>query len=333
MIKIALSGCAGGISGSHLRAYSQLSGVRLVAMCDVDKDKGQQIAQKYQATFYDDYEKMLDREPEIDMVDICSPDQFHCRQIVSAAEHKKHILCEKPIAITIEELQKIESAVVNNNIYFMPAMVYRWQPEIRKIKDVIESAKIGKPVAVFFTSRGSFYPYPETSFYRKRESGGQFVHNGVHFLDILTFLLNSIPTKVFTTSLSYYKDENRLETPNYYLGSFLFSRNEIVKLEYNLLLSYLPMGSWEMVIVGNEGAIELDDLKDSSISYFSKDNFFCVNSFSYFSEAAFLSEIEHFVDCIRNNKAPSISLKEAIAVTRGCILAVESAYTKKEYEI
>ena len=51
MIKIALSGCAGGISGSHLRAYSQLSGVRLVAMCDVDKDKGQQIAQKYQATF------------------------------------------------------------------------------------------------------------------------------------------------------------------------------------------------------------------------------------------------------------------------------------------
>ena len=184
----------------------------LAAVCDSRKEEGLRVAERYGARFYADYEEMLDRE-RCDIVDICTPDYLHCRQIEMAARKGCHVLCEKPLATTYAEVTRIREAVREHGVFVMPAMNQRWFHAYAQARLLIDGGKIGRPVFGRYVWKGTFYPYPPGSYHRKKESRGQFLHNGIHYLDVMCFLMNTLPVAAFAQTARHY-EEDPLETPN-----------------------------------------------------------------------------------------------------------------------
>lgn len=232
---VAIVGGATGVAGAHLAAYRFLGKNRIVAICDINTVEGPEVARRYKSFFTDDYKEML-KQPGIDIVDICSPDNYHCEHTILAAKYGYHILCEKPLAMSPEEAKCIKEVVNKAGIKFMVAMSLRWAPHHIKIKELISKGVIGKPVFVRYQRKGTFYSYPESSFYRKKESLGQFLHNGVHYVDEICDFLDALPKKVYGVTTSYFTPDNVLETPNYHLANIEMSEGQIVEIEYNELL-------------------------------------------------------------------------------------------------
>ncbi|GAE95085.1 NAD binding oxidoreductase [Gracilibacillus boraciitolerans JCM 21714] len=91
---------------------------------------------------FDSYEALLD-DPEIQAVYIPLPNALHKQWVIAAANKKKHVLCEKPVAITSAELDEMVSACKKNNVVFMEAFMYQFHPQHQKVKELINQGMIG----------------------------------------------------------------------------------------------------------------------------------------------------------------------------------------------
>jgi predicted dehydrogenase len=332
---IGITGGAQGISGQHLAAYRKLDRARIVAICDRNEELGRKVAAEYGAKFFTEPEEML-ALPELDIVDICSPDFVHCEHAVKAAEAGKHVLCEKPLCMSLAEAEQIRAAVEKSGVVFMVAQVKRWFPSLRKMRDIVRSGAIGKPVFARYQSTGCFFPYPEGSFNRKKESMGQFLHNGPHYLDEVCALMSAAPVSAYGVTASHFTETHRLETPNFHLASLGLDGGQIVEIEYNQLLVTPPWpGSFTRILLaGDRGTMEFTDGDARGLLLRSGGavrNF--TEPFRLREEEKFCGEIAHFLDCVEHNTKPEIPLELSIKVLAACLGVIESGETGKAVEI
>jgi len=330
-VGIGIVGVGSGIASVYLAAYKLVGNNKIVAVCDTNTKRGIEIARKYGAFFTDDYEEMLNY-PGIDIINIFSPDNFHYQHIISAAQRGYNTLCTKPMAMSVEEAVHIKEVVEKTGIKFMVGMCNRWKPYHRKIKELISSGTIGEPVFISYKVKGAFYNYPEDSFYRKKESIGQFLHNGVHYVDEICDFFDSVPKKVYGVTTSYFPPDNILETPNYHLANIEMDRGGIAKIEYNELLINPPTPelSLNIFIVGTKGSIEYSHQENEGLLHLKGKEIINIDfPDEYFSLYPFVKLVEHFLDCVRKNHNPVISLDVSVKVLQTCLGVIESASIEK----
>ena len=111
-LKVALIG-AGRWGMAHAKIYSSNHLTELIAVSDISEEKAKTMAQEYNVRYFTDYEEMLDRV-ECDAVAIVTPDFYHAKPIITAAKRDRHILCEKPLATSYEDLELILDALKGN---------------------------------------------------------------------------------------------------------------------------------------------------------------------------------------------------------------------------
>lgn len=139
MIKIGLVGC-GGISGAHVPGWQMLDDCEIVAICDVR----QEMMDKYPGPRqYLSFDEMLEKE-ELDIVDICLPTYLHPDYAIKAMEKGIHVLCEKPISLKRDDVERVYAVAEKNNVKFMVAQVLRFWPEYEKVKEIYENKTYGK---------------------------------------------------------------------------------------------------------------------------------------------------------------------------------------------
>ena len=155
MQKIALIG-AGFIGAGHAAACSNSKILELTAICDVNEEVGKALADKHGCAFYTDAEEML-KECDIDIVDICVPTFLHKTNILLAAKYKKHIICEKPVTLTMEDMDEILGAVKRAGVKFMVAQVLRFWPEYVAIKEMYDAGDFGD-VKMIYANRLAQHP-------------------------------------------------------------------------------------------------------------------------------------------------------------------------------
>ena len=101
---------------NHVRAWSGVEGTRVVAVADVDQARASALASEYGVeNVYSDYRPALER-PDVQMVSVCVPAYYHPEVTIFAAERGKHVLCEKPIALTTERAQAMIEAARRNDV-------------------------------------------------------------------------------------------------------------------------------------------------------------------------------------------------------------------------
>jgi predicted dehydrogenase len=206
-IKIGLIGC-GGITDPHIRGYLQIPNqVQVSAVSDVVEENARHRAEQVGgAQIYSDYRVML-AESGVDAVDICLPHHLHKDAIVAAANAKKHILCEKPLCLTLEEAKAVESAVKENGVTLMCAHNQLFMSAIQKARQLIEEGVLGNVYAI--RTVDSFYHTfdPKTIGWRGNRAmigGGELIDTGYHPTYMLLYLANSVPTEV-TAMLSKHR--------------------------------------------------------------------------------------------------------------------------------
>jgi len=132
MVKVAIVG-AGFMGRMHAQVYRNLNKAKLAAIADSDLEKAQLLADKYEATAYSSMEELLNKE-DIDAVDICLPTFLHKEYVIKAARAGKDILCEKPIALTVEDAEEMIQAAKINKVKLMIAQVISFWLEYVKLK-------------------------------------------------------------------------------------------------------------------------------------------------------------------------------------------------------
>jgi myo-inositol 2-dehydrogenase/D-chiro-inositol 1-dehydrogenase len=192
-LKIGIIG-AGRIGKVHLATLVQsVPEAEVVALADVNLEGAKTLAAGYGIPFVSsDYREVINR-PEVQAVVICSPTDTHARYIVETAQAGKHIFCEKPVDLSIEVIKNALAEVKKAGVKLMVGFNRRFDPNFRKVHDMVAAGKIGRPNILKITSRDPNPPAPEYI----AVSGGMFLDMTIHDFDMARYIVGSEITEVY----------------------------------------------------------------------------------------------------------------------------------------
>ncbi len=220
-VKWGVIGCGGIADRRTLPGMMLADNAELVAVMDANGDAAESCKVKYGAKYaFTSYEDVLNTD-EIEAVYIASPVFFHKEQAIAAAKAKKHILLEKPVALTVADAEEIRKACEENGVKISIGFLMRFHGYHQKIKEIIAEGKIGDIVSI----RGQFtcwYPDIEGAWRQKKATsgGGALVDMGIHVIDLIHHItgLKAVEVAAF----------NQTQTFNYEVDD---SSNVIMKMD------------------------------------------------------------------------------------------------------
>ena len=187
MVRVALVG-TGFIGEVHANSYASIENAELTAVISTTEEKGKKFAEKFGARYYPNLRALL-RNEKIDCVDICTPTKFHVDMAVEAAESGLDILSEKPIAVTLEDADRMIQAVGESGVKAMVGHTMRFWPEYVKAKEIIDGGELGEPLHAFCDRLAATPDWHKDSWGFKEElGGGASVDLHIHDLDYLIWL-------------------------------------------------------------------------------------------------------------------------------------------------
>lgn len=193
-INVGVIGCGSIAEHRHLPEYGFNQHVNIFAVCDIVPKRAEAASQKYGSLVYTDYKALL-KNPEIDAVSVCTPNYLHAEMTIAALNAGKHVLCEKPMATSLEDAMKMNEAAKKSGKKLMIGHNQRLVSSHQKAKRLIESGELGK-VHSFRTAFGHSGPEgwsidgKDSWFFKKNEAFiGAMGDLGVHKADLLRFIL------------------------------------------------------------------------------------------------------------------------------------------------
>jgi predicted dehydrogenase len=190
-LKLGLIGC-GGFGQFCLEAFSKMSEVEIFAVCDIDQKLVMETAKKYGATWYTNPENLIE-DKKLDIVHIVTPPNTHFNLSSFAIQNGKHVLCEKPLALSIKGADKLLNTAKQNDVIIPVNFILRYVKIVEIVKNIIDSGILGNPLRAYFENYAADeYMGPEHWFWNKKMSGGIFVEHGVHFFDLYNFWFGNV---------------------------------------------------------------------------------------------------------------------------------------------
>lgn len=256
-INFAIVGC-GRIAGRHAEIINRTA--NLTSVCDIAVSRAKAFADKFNCSYYQDLEKMLTGENSIDVVSVCTPNGLHAEHTVSSLKAGKHVICEKPMAISAGDCkQMIEEADEQKKNLFIVKQ-NRFNPPVAALKEAIDGGKLGKiinaEVNCFWNRNNDYY---ESSDWKgkKQMDGGILYTQFSHFIDLLYWMIGDVK-KIFALAKNFlhagtieFEDTGAiiLEFENGALGTINFTVNSFQK---NMEGSFTVFGEKGTVKIGGQ---------------------------------------------------------------------------------
>ncbi len=187
-------GC-GVIGPWHAQAITGAEGAELVAVCDIVEQKAKKLGEEYSVPYVTDINEFLARE-DVQAVSICTPSGMHAEQAIAAAEAGKHILCEKPLDITLERIDAMIEAAAANNVKLAGVFQRRTLPSSQRVREAVRGGKLGKVVLgdcyqKYYRSH-EYYASGEWRATWDLDGGGALMNQGVHGVDLLLWIMGDV---------------------------------------------------------------------------------------------------------------------------------------------
>lgn len=287
-------------------AIKRADNAEVVAIASRDS-KVYNIAKKLEIEkAYESYEALLE-DKEIDAVYIPLPNHLHKEWVFKAAANGKHVLCEKPLAITSIEASEIVQFCKKNNVKFMEAFMYQFHPQHNRVREIITSGEIGE-VKLFKSSHSFNFDNRDNNIRMKKEMGGGTIYDiGCYSIHAMRLVLQSEPVEVHTLAELDPKTEVDLSA---YIS---------IKLENGIQAiidcSFDMAGRNEYEVVGTKGIIRVPfafrpDRNGGVGSVIVQSN--GVTREEKFHGDIYRLEVEHFSNVILNDNDPIYSGESAI---------------------
>ena len=323
-----------GILGNlHATVYNRLGDAELVAVCDVDGARAKVAAEKFGAqTHYTDYEALL-RNPDIQAVSIATPDFAHKEIAVAAAQAGKHILCEKPLATTVDEAQAIVDAAAQAGVTLMVDFHNRVNPPIVAAQQSIAAGEIGDPAYGYARLSNTTFVPMEMLSWAAKSSALWFLC--CHTVDMMRFLLNDEVTRVYGVNRSGILKSKGIDTQDFHVAIAEFARGTVVTFENAWILprSQPIVYDFKVQLLGSDGAIYIDPSHHGALEKHTNDTLAYgditgITPTSDLRIGGFMLEsIARFVDAVVHGKPVLATGADGVAATRVLCAMIESAET------
>lgn len=186
---------AGLIAGVHADAYRACPGVRLVAVADLLPAKAERLADRHAAHVVADVQGLL--ELGVDVIDICTPPRQHVDPALLALAAGRHVICEKPLARTMDGGRRVRAASERARGLLMVGHITRFEPDHRAARDLVESGAIGEVRQVVHSTASSLPGWSEGGWLADpAESGGPLLDQAVHSFDFARWIVGSPAVRV-----------------------------------------------------------------------------------------------------------------------------------------
>ncbi len=276
-------------------------------------------AQKYNIKTFSDKAEDIFNNPEIDAVYIASPVYCHKEQVIEAAKAKKHILCEKPLALTSKDSEEMVSECEKNNVLLQEGYMMRFHGAHRKIKEIIDNGIIGKPVYAR-AQLSCWYP-PIEGAWRQipgQGGGGALIDMASHLYDLLEMFygpVSQIAAVANTQVHSYPVDDSSTTLIKFKSGAhatvdcFFCIPDEASKTRLEIYGSKGSILSEGTIGQGDEGSLELftksEDAAYDAVQ--SKDDSSLFKTVDFNKINMYTAECEYFAECILNKISVEIN--------------------------
>lgn len=326
----------------HIPCYLNNPHADVFAICDNNKNLSEMVGDKFGIRHrFTNYEEML-QSNLVDAVSICTPTTTHSRIATEAARCGVHVLCEKPIASTLEEAEEMLQKVSKSGVKFTVGFNYRFLPNHIKAKEYLSIGKIGKLILVrgeVVTAGPYGSEFPQSEFnYQAEKRLGSFFDLGSHVVDLLLWILGK-PTEVFATCTTHM---NGVSVDDLAVVTLRFESGVIG----SIITSWLNLPNHEATadckkieLIGSEGKLDTDFF-GPSLFFYSKSSLaskirgkieiipskFNPKDPSEALKWSYRKEIDSFVESVINNKPVAVTGKEA----KACLEVVLAAYKSSE---
>ena len=350
-LKVAIVG-VGSISHYHIKSYLKNPDVEVYAFCDINEARLRLMGEKYGIDrLYNDESEMLRALPEIDAVSVCTWNSAHAPCTIMALEAGKHVLCEKPMATSVEEAIAMQEAAERNGKLLMIAFVRRFGRDCDIVRDLDENDALGEVYyakAVNLRRNG----HPGGWFGDKsRSGGGPLIDLGVHSIDLVRYLLGKPNvTSVYGATFAKLGDRSGLKTSKAYqsvsagkndvcdcedlaTATVRFDSGAVLTIDMSFSLNLEKDESY-VQLFGTKGGVKLDD----KVRLFSELNGYMTNVDLYGQTGldvgeAFAKEINNFVDAVNGKAACRCPAEDGVELMRILTAIYQSAQTGHEVVI
>lgn len=340
-IRIGLIGAGNIAQNAHIPSYLKQMDAELTAVCDLKFDRAKEVAQKYNMKHaVKDYQELAALS-DVDAVSICTWNNAHAGAVIAAAKAGKHILCEKPMAMTTEEAYAMKAAVKESGVTFMMGFVNRFRSDSQVVKALQESGKLGEVY------------YAKTGWLRRRGTplgwftdlskagGGPVIDIGVHVIDLTWYLMGK-PKPISVSAAAYHKigdyktkgvdrwvafdtDDLVFDTEDSASGFIRFENGVALSFDVSWAINSKDTGVYSH-LYGTKAGTSLEPL----MLYGEEAHYLTDAALSADRQNPFDSQIRHFLDCVREGRTPISPVEDGVQIQKILNGIYDSAQQGKE---
>lgn len=321
---------AGTWGETHASIYSEHMLADVVAICDKDKEKAQHLADKFNiAQVYTDYNDLI-KNSDCDAVAIVTPDHLHADIAIACANSQKHMLIEKPLATSREDVYRMVEAIEKNGVRVMVDLHNRWNPPFNTAKQEVASGKLGRPVSAYYRLNDIRWVATDMLPWASKSSILWFL--GSHSLDTLRWIMDDEPEEVYSVSHKGVLKAEGVDTTDMYLTTIKFKKGGIAQMENGWITPNANscINDIKFSILCERGKVDIDassynliqmttDEKVTTPDILVRNNVFSkCKGFAYES-------IRSFIDKLYSGEEFYVSLKDAANTSLAILSIFESA--------
>lgn len=316
---VAIHG-AGQVADAHVESWSKNPHAEIVSVSSRKRESAQRLVDKcgLDCAVGDSYEEVL-ADDRVDIVNLSGPNHVHAEQGVAAAEAGKHILVEKPIAITMDENRALRDAVAGAGVKSVVSFVLRWNPLLETLKSLVESDAIGDLLCVevdYWHGIGPWYSGWEWA-HTVKTGGSTYLLGGCHALDAMRFMSGREVVEVAAMS----NNKKGLYEYDANVAALMKMADGTIAKSSTLFDAAIPY-AFNIDLIGTEGSLR-DNRVWSKKLLPGQDDWVEIPTILPDSADVhhhpFDAQIDHFVDCIREDRESHCNIADAYRTHELCM--------------
>ena len=205
-LNAAIIGC-GAMGQNHATQWNAAEDAQVVAVSDPVDERREKMAEATGAAAYSDWRDAILHEG-VNVVSVCTPVCFHSEISVFAAEHGRHVLCEKPIALTLDQADEMIAAAKKNNVLLSTSLQYRGFARNVRYRQLVREGAFGGPIFVRYMDVREVRP--KLAMHRKSMNGGPIIDMAGHYFDTMRYLTGEEPVSVSAQGHVFGRGKERL---------------------------------------------------------------------------------------------------------------------------
>ncbi|MGA9363554.1 MAG: Gfo/Idh/MocA family oxidoreductase [Bacteroidota bacterium] len=319
-LRSALIGC-GSIGRIHTECLSKLDGMKMVGFCDQFSAAAEKLAQEFGGEYHTNDVNRVLRDDSIDAIYICTHHDTHSTLAIRACESGKHIMIEKPLALSLEECHRVGEAVEKSGVKLMTAFKMRYYPMVRRAKEFIPRPLV--TVAQMLDGRWPDDLWAQDSI----KGGGNVLSQGCHTMDLVYFLNGSEPTRIYAEGGTM--THTNTSVIDNIVATIVFRNQSIASVTQGDGGQTPYVSKFSFQILDGMKSVHLHDRLKTG-TFFDGEK---TTTNSDNEEYGFLEENRDFIRALRENVPPPIDHRDGLRATLLILNAFEAIRTRQPKEI